>query len=149
MISVLFCSCKNDIKIVKGDLYFKLVNFTPPDGMSNEQAKNIERMLDSVEYTKNNNEENKVLTNYFKNLRNQKLLKNPYIKLRLSKNNIKTIFLSNKEHQKLKKYSLDYLRNNKTRLEVELKTKELDSLIYYSDEIIDLNEVKGETYFEK
>lgn len=148
IISVLCCCCKNDIKIVKGDLYFKLVNFTPPSGMSDEQAYKIEKMLDSVEYS-TNSKESEILINYFKMLKTHKLLKNPYIKLKVNKNNIKTIFLSNDEYQKLKKYSLDYLKKNKMRIEVELKIKELDSNIYYSDKIINLNEIKGDTFFEK
>lgn len=147
IILLLITSCKDNIKTVKGDLSFKLVNFTSPNGMKIEQANKIEKMLDSLEFS--NNADEKALIDYFGKLRKHKLLRVPYIKLRFSDNDIKTIFLSNEEHQKLKKYSLDYLTKNNSKLVVELKIKELDSLIYYSDEIISFNEVKGKTYFEK
>jgi hypothetical protein len=147
LILIVFSSCKQDTKIIKGDLYFKLVNLTSPNGMATDEVHKIETMLDSSNSNLNDGE--KAIIDYFEKLRAHKLLSSPYIKLRMSKDEVKTVFLSPKEHQKVKKYTLDYLRKNKAKLEIELKIKEIDSLIYYSDEIIHLNEVKGETYFEK
>ena len=145
--SLLFC-CKSDSRLVKGDLSFKLVSLISPEGMSNEQAHQIEILLasdaDSI-----TSKQSRIGLDYFKKLKKHKLLQNPYIRLKNAESDCKTIFLNKTEHQKLKKYSLAYLRKNKKRLEIELKIIELDSAIYYSEKIISYKEVSGETYIEK
>lgn len=145
--SLLFC-CKSDSRLVKGDLSFKLVSIISPEGMSNEQAHQIEILLAS-DADSTTLKQSQIGLDYFKKLKKHKLLQNPYIRLKNAESDCKTIFLSKTEHQKLKKYSLAYLRKNKKRLEIELKIIELDSAIYYSEQIISCKEVSGETYIEK
>ena len=117
--------------------------------MTVDEVIKIEKMLDSSKSNTNLNDGDKAIIAYFEKLRTHNLLGSPYIKLRTSTKEIKTVFLSPKEHHKVKKYTLAYLRKKKAKLEMQIKIKEIDSLMYYSDQIINLKEVTGETYSEK
>ena len=54
-----------------------------------------------------------------------------------------------KQFEKLDKYTLDYLRKNHKKVEIELNIKEIDSGIYTSDKILSIKEVDGETSWKK
>jgi hypothetical protein len=146
LILVTIVSCDKNNQTFKGDLYFKLVNLIPQEGFSNERVNEIERMLDSIQNQKN---DNKSIISDFEKLRKYKLLKSPNIQLRFSDGKIKRVFLNNNEYQKIKKYTLDYLNKNHTKLEVELKIQELEKDMFFSEMIVNFNEVKGITYSHK
>jgi radical SAM superfamily enzyme YgiQ (UPF0313 family) len=149
LISLFLFSCNSKTKIIKGDLYFKIIDLTSPEGISEEQAKKLEIIIDSSNSSKNKNLEDQSIIEYFKVIKKHNLLRSPYIKLKLGEKDFKTIFLNKKEYKKLKKYTLDYLSKNHTKLEVELKIQEIEKDIFYSDKIINLKEVIGKTYSNK
>ncbi len=151
VVTFLLISCHKQ-EVSSGDLCFKLVNLMPSEGFSNQRAIEIEKMLDSIESNKiktNQKLDVKNLIESLEKLRKYKLLRSPNIQLKFNDDDIKKIYLSTKEYEKIKKYTLDYLTKNNSKLKVELKLKELEKDIFYSDNIISFNEVKGETYFEK
>ena len=63
MLSIVSFSCKKEV-IIKGDLYFKLINLTSPVGLTDEQALNIEKTINSIAL----DEKNKELVDYYKNV---------------------------------------------------------------------------------
>ncbi|VXB26725.1 conserved hypothetical protein [Flavobacterium sp. 9AF] len=135
-------SCNSKQETIKGDLFFKLVNISSPSGMSSEEISKIEHMLKNVE--ENNNE----LIAYYKTLKNNNVLGNPYLLLKVN-NDVQTIFLSKNEYEKIKLYTLDDLRKRNKTVEIELKIKKIDKDIFFSDEIISVKEGEGETPWQK
>ena len=138
----LFLSCNSKQKTIKGDLFFKLVNISSPSGMSAEEISEIENRLKNVE--ENNNE----LIAYYRILKSNNVLGNPYLLLKVN-NDVQTIFLSKSEYEKIKLYTLDDLRKRNKKIEIELKIKKIDNDIFFSDEIISVKECEGETPWQK
>lgn len=139
---ILFISCHQTNKTTKGDLFFKLVNISSPSGMSAEEISKIENRLKNVE--ENNNE----LIAYYRTLKSNNVLGNPYLLLKVN-NDVQTIFLSKSEYEKIKLYTLDDLRKRNKKIEIELKIKKIDNDIFFSDEIISVKECEGETPWQK
>ena len=146
--SLCLFSCSHK-EIFKGELTFKLVNLMPQNGFTKENAQQIEKMLDDQKANTLKKEGDSLFLAPFENLRKHHLLTSPNIRIKLATNEIKTVYLSDSEYQKIKKYAVDYLRQNQSKLEIELHYTALEKELYYSDHIISFNEVKGESYIEK
>lgn len=145
IISFLF-SCNSNQEKIKGDLFFKLVNISSPSGISKEEVSKIEIMLDSVE--KNNISTKNEIIDYFTILKKHNLLENPSLQLKVD-NDIKKIFIPKKEYEKISSYSLKDLQQQNKKVEIELEVKELEKDIFFSNEIISIKEVDGETPWKK
>lgn len=130
-------------------MYFKLVNLISPLGFNEAEISGIKKTLDTIDFNKVKDVNLKGMYQDLEKLQKHKLLLSPYIRIKVAEKDIKMIYLSKELNKKIEKYSLNYLTNNKTKLQVELKVKELEKDFYYSDEILNLKEVKGQTYFEK
>ena len=145
IISFLF-SCNSNQEKIKGDLFFKLVNISSPSGISKEEVSKIEIILDSVE--KNNISTKNEIIDYFTILKKHNLLENPSLQLKVD-NDIKKIFIPKKEYEKISSYSLKDLQQQNKKVEIELEVKELEKDIFFSNEIISIKEVDGETPWKK
>ena len=143
LISILFFSCKQS-EHFKGDLYFKLINLTSPSGLTNEQALHIEQMINSM----SSDEKNKELVDYYKKVIKHDLLKNPYLQLE-TEEGIKKVYLNSKEYEKIKDFKLLELQEKSKKVIIELNAKELENDLFYSEEIILIQEVDGKTPWEK
>ena len=143
LISILFFSCKQS-EHFKGDLYFKLINLTSPSGLTNEQALHIEQMINSM----SSDEKNKELVDYYKKVIKHDLLKNPYLQLE-TEDGIKKVYLSFKEYDKIKHFKLSELQEKSKKVVVELNANELEKDLFYSEEIILIQEVDGKTPWQK
>jgi glycerophosphoryl diester phosphodiesterase len=148
LFSLLLFSCSTK-ETIKGELSFKLVNFMPQEGFSKENAQKIEKMLDDLKSNSSKKDGNASSLVPLENLRKHHLLTSPNIRIRTSNNDIKIIYLSDSAYQKIKKYTVDYLQQNQSKLEIELGYTALEKELYYSDHIVSFNEVKGESYIEK
>ena len=135
-------SCNSKHEKIKGDLFFKLVNISSPSGMSPEEISKIENMLENV---KKSDDE---LIAYLKNLKSNNVLGNPYLQLKIG-DDIKTVFITHKEFQKISTYTLKDLQQQNKKVEIELKVKKLEKGIFFSNEIISIKEVDGETPWQK
>ena len=144
----LILSCQKS-QTLKGDLYFKLVNVISPTGFNEAQVSKIKKTLDTIDLNKIKDVNLKKMYQNLEQLQKHKLLQSPSIKIKVVEKDIQTVYLSKIIYQKIEKYSLDYLTINKTKLQVELKVKELEKDLYYSEEILSLKEVQGQTYFDK
>ena len=93
-LTILLFSCKQSENL-KGNLYFKLINLTSPSGLTDEQALNIENIINSM----SSDEKNKELVDYYKKVIKHDLLKNPYLQLE-TEEGIKKVYLNSKEYEK-------------------------------------------------
>lgn len=136
-------SCTREIQI-KGDLYFKLINLTSPSGLTNEEALNIEKIINSMDSDKKNKE----FIDYYKNVIKHDLLKNPYLQLE-TEDGIKKVYLNSKEYDKIKNFKLSDLQKKSKKVTIELNAKELEKDLFYSENIISIKEVDGKTPWQK
>ena len=143
LIAISFFSCKQS-ESLKGNLYFKLINLTLPSGLTDEQALHIEQMINSM----SSDEKNKELIDYYKNVIKHNLLKNPYLQLE-TEDGIKKVYLNSKEYEKIKDFKLLDLQEKSKKVIIELNAKELENDLFYSEEIILIQEVDGKTPWKK
>lgn len=142
-LTILLFSCKQSENL-KGNLYFKLINLTSPSGLTDEQALNIENIINSM----SSDEKNKELVDYYKKTIKHDLLKNPYLQLE-TEDGIKKVYLSFKEYDKIKHFKLSELQEKSKKVVVELNANELEKDLFYSEEIILIQEVDGKTPWQK
>ena len=144
----LFSSCSKT-ETFKGDLYFKLIEFGNFYKLPEDKLVALENQIDSVNNkTKKISKEDEIIFNTLIKIKKNNLLRNPRILLKYN-DTIKSIYLNKKQFEKLDKYTLDYLRKNHKKVEIELNIKEIDSGIYTSDKILSIKEVDGETSWKK
>ncbi len=148
-LAIVFLSCNNKTENIKGDLYIKLIDFPNFYEASNANFAKFKKTIDSIKNQKNISKSEQNLVDYYRKLDKYNLLKTPSIKIRTKENNIKRIFLNPKEYEKVRNFTWGDLTNKKKKVSLELKVTELDSLIYYSDEITSLKVVDGITYWDK
>ncbi|TAF11944.1 MAG: hypothetical protein EAZ75_03025 [Flavobacteriia bacterium] len=148
LIAILLFSCQQS-ESLKGDLYFKLIDLTSPIGLTDEQALNVEKWIDSMDldYVKLS-EGNKKLVDYYKNVIKHNLLKNPYLQLE-TEDGIKKVYLNSKEYEKIKHLKLSDLQEKSKKVTIELNAKELEKDLFYSEDIISIQEVDGKTPWQK
>ena len=142
-LTILLFSCKQSENL-KGNLYFKLINLTSPSGLTDEQALNIENIINSM----SSDEKNKELVDYYKKVIKHDLLKNPYLQLE-TEDGIKKVYLNSKEYEKIKDFKLLDLQEKSKKVIIELNAKELENDLFYSEEIILIQEVDGKTPWKK
>ncbi|MCW1146698.1 hypothetical protein [Flavobacterium lacisediminis] len=143
LIAILLFSCKESENL-KGDLYFKLIDLTSPSGLTDNQALNIEKIINSMD----TDEKNKEFIDYYKNVIKHDLLKNPYLQLE-TEDGIKKVYLNSKEYNKIKHFKLSELQEKSKKVTIELNAKELEKDLFYSEEIISIKEVDGKTHWKK
>ena len=142
-LTILLFSCKQSENL-KGNLYFKLINLTSPSGLTDEQALNIENIINSM----SSDEKNKELVDYYKKAIKHDLLKNPYLQLE-TEDGIKKVYLSFKEYDKIKHFKLSELQEKSKKVVVELNVNEFEKDLFYSEDIISIQEVDGKTPWQK
>lgn len=146
---LILISCNDATSPIKGDLYFKAIDLSYPNGMTEEQIVKFEKYLDTVKINPETTDAEKKIINYLTILRKNNLLRSPSIKIKTQDSTIKKIFLSKSEYEKIKPFTLERLRKKGKKLELELNAKELDSNLYFSDEIIEFKEIDGVTPLNK
>jgi len=142
-LTILLFSCKQSENL-KGNLYFKLINLTSPSGLTDKQAINTEKIINSMV----SDEKNKEFVDYYKNVIKHDLLKNPYLQLE-TEDGIKKVYLNFKEYDKIKHLKLSELQEKSKKVTIELNAKELEKDLFYSEEIILIQEVDGKTPWQK
>jgi hypothetical protein len=148
ILGIVFITSCSKSETFKGDLYFKLVSFNSSNGFSSEQIEKMGKILDTLNINHLKEENDKVFYEEFLKLKQHNLLKSSSIFIK-SKNEIRKIYLDKNSFQKIEKYTFDHLRKNQAKVEIELNTIELEPGIYKSENIISINEVHGETPWNK
>lgn len=93
-------------------------------------------------------EKNKEFIDYYKNVIKHDLLKNPYLQLE-TEDGVKKVYLNSKEYDKIKNFKLSDLQEKSKKVTIELNAKELEKDLFYSEEIISIQEVDGKTPWKK
>jgi len=137
-------SCNRSKDIIEADLTFKSISFMSAYGASDEEYKKLLDEIDSVLQTNSKTETFK-LYQYFDNLKNEKLLRNPYIFIKTREDSVLTIYLSEKEYQKIKNYKYIDLSKEEKKVSVKIKLSKKSNGILYCDEIIKINLLKGKS----
>ena len=141
-------SCNNKENL-KGDLYFKHIDLTSPVGLTDEQALNVEKIINSMASDdKKMDEKNKDFVDYYKKVIKHDLLKNPYLQLQTEDGIIK-VYLNSKEYEKIKHFKLSDLQEKSKKVNIELNAKELEKDLFYSEDIISIQELDGKTPWQK
>jgi hypothetical protein len=145
----IFLACNHNSRNIEGDLYIKLIDFPSLYGASDANFAKFKKTIDSISYQESISKDEQDLVDYYYKLQKLNLLKTPFIKIRTKENSIKKIFLNPKEYKKVKNFTWGNLTSKKKKVSLELKIIELDSSIYYSEEITSLKVVDGITYWDK
>lgn len=148
LITIILLSC-NKTQSITGDLYIKLIDFPSFYGTSNINLAKFKKTIDSIRYQKSISKNEQGFVDYYYKLEKLNLLKTPFIRIRTKENSIKKIFLNPKEYKKVQNFTWGDLSSKKKKVSLELKIIELDSSIYYSDEITSFKVVDGITYGDK
>lgn len=147
-ISLLIFSCA-DKETVKGDLFVKLVDFGSYYGMDDVQIERFDKYLDSVQESTDHGDDQKEFYHFISRVKKNGLIKNPHIYLRLPSDSVVRIYLSEPEYDKVKDYTLRELQKKNQKVEIELEFVKKDEGLYYSDHILHVNEVEGQTPWDK
>jgi hypothetical protein len=138
-IILIFISCSNKVEIIKAELHFKLAQLIPSDGFNYIQIKEIEKVL------LNNKSDN---LDYLRTLKSNNLLDLPHIHIKVD-DDVLQVFLKKHEFEKVKKYSLERLNKIGKKVILKISIKKIDTAIFYSDKIIEVKEIDGNTSFSK
>ena len=148
IIGLFILSCSKRNKEFEGDLYFKLIDIGSYYDVDDETIEKLEKSLDSIRWAKMAAKDDLEIIRIFDILKANDLLKSPWINLK-TESDIKIIYLSEIEYQKLKIFDRNELINDNKKVYLKIIVKELDSGIYYSDKIAEINLVDGKTYWRK
>ncbi len=142
LIIVYSCSQK---ETVKGELFFDLLDFGSFYGMEDEQIKKYDKYLDSVQNSPGVEEYQKDFYDFISRVKKNDLIDRPYVFLRLPSDSVLRIYLSDREYEKVSQYSYWELQRMSEKVEILLEIEKKDEGLYYSDRIIEVNEVEVKT----
>lgn len=150
IINLLLSSCKKDnTKTIKADLTFKSISFNSVYGGTDEKIAEINNYFDSIRKLEKPRKSDLEFSNYFQKLKDNNLFELPYIFLLLEKDSVITVHLTEKEYAKVKDFKHVELYKKKKKIKLELELKQLDSSIFYSDKILNVEEVDGRSHSNK
>jgi len=148
VVLLLIISCsKGDT--IKGDLFFKLVDFGSYYNADDDWIESFEKKMDSVMNTPNVSENWRESYEFIQKLKKNGLIKKPHIYLQLPYDSVVRIYLSGKEYEKVKDFSKSELQKTGFKVQIELEFEKKDEGLYYSDRIIEVKKVEGKTPWKK
>lgn len=150
LIGILSFACKKDhIKLIKADLTFKSVSFHSAYGATEQQIAEMNARFDSILNDQNPKESDYELAKYYQKLKKYNLAKLPYIFLLLENDSVIAIHVTEKEYTKVKDFRHGNLYKKKKKVVLEIELQQLDSVIYFSNNIRKVAEVDGRSYSNK
>lgn len=133
--------------LIKGDLTFQKVSFMSLYGATDSVYQSFLNEIDNTLLLGDNSENQEYeLYSHFDKLRDNGLLRSPYVFLRDGSDSTIVIYLSKIEYDKIKDYKHSDLIEDHKKVVISFEVKQLDDHIYYSDKIVDLKKVSGQTY---
>ncbi len=141
---------KEDIKVVDGDLYFKLIDFgffKEPDSAISKFEKEIWR----VDKRSFNEQDTKFYT-LVQYMSKHKLLRKPFIRIRSDNGDIKIFFTSTSDYKQFEQYNWRDLnvQNKKVRIKAEVIERKNTVLPRLElRKILSVNKINGRTHMEK
>lgn len=129
-------------EIIKADLAFQSVSIGSAYGATDEQYDELLKEIEEV-LTNDKDSPSYDLYLYFQKLDEHGLIRNPYIFLDFGVDSIMHIYLSHEEYEKVKSYSFNNLYEEGKKVELILEIQQIDTLMYYSDNIIEVKKIAG------
>ena len=118
LIVLLDFSCHQDNKTIEGDLYFGFFRFgsfyQQPDSLINE----FKIYADTVDIKNISAADKKILTMY-ERLRNEDLLFNPFVELRIDNDSIIKLYLDTSDYDKIKIYKRQELQDSNKKIRIK------------------------------
>ena len=147
-LTLTFFCCKQK-EITKADLSFKLISWGSFYGAEPEVIDKFEKIIDSINQNPNSKKLDDKLDDFFLRLKEKGLLTSPYINIRIGNDSSMVVYLTESEYKKVKNFNHNDLLNRNKKIELELEIEKKDVDIFYSERIISVNEVDGQTYWKK
>lgn len=146
ILSILISCQESDKNIVVADLTFKSISFNSAYGGTQKQVEELNRYIDSIGELSNPKTGDKEIADYFNKLKENDLFNLPYIFLLVEKDSVITVHLEESEYTKVKDFSQKDLFEDKKKVELEIELKQLDSDLFYSDQIIRVSKIDGRSH---
>lgn len=152
VIIIVFNSCNTKIgKRVEGDLYFKSIELEslylwPDSTLTRIENFNTETNKDTNIYI------NEYFTKYVLFLKDYKLLRKPFLRMRLDNGRVVKLFLDSNDFKELSKYNWGNLIEEKSKIRINVNVTELiyDTVtVYNAIKFISINKIKGQTFGSK
>ncbi|GAA0880156.1 hypothetical protein GCM10009119_31260 [Algoriphagus jejuensis] len=138
---------QNEKKIVHGDLAFVQISYTNLYGISDSLYQALEEQIDKALASPEHVDQNELdILRYFDKRRKHNLLRKPQILLRKADGTYLEVYLPEDEYAKVRNFRLRELIQEGLKVSLTLQIETLDSALYYSDQIIELKVVDGQTY---
>ncbi|SDY13776.1 hypothetical protein SAMN05444411_1353 [Lutibacter oricola] len=134
-------SCNPKTEVVEGDLYFQIIDFTNFHQATNDQLEELDKHIDSLRLSKMITEEDLEYIGFYDQVKKHNLLRKPLIRIK-SDTLIRRIYLTESEFKKVKNYKWSDLGKRKKKVKIKIEIRELDEDIYFSDKIIDYQEIE-------
>ena len=147
LVLLMVASCQKNIKTVKADLSFRSIIFTSAYGADTKDYDKIIKKIDSSVNNYNSNENSNFntyqLNKHILKLHSLGLLKLPHAYLHFGSDSIMEVHISEKEYKKIEDFKQIDLRKENKKILIELDVEEIDSGIYFSDNIRNVIKVDG------
>jgi hypothetical protein len=150
LMTILACSKPAENLVLEGDYYIKLIDirlFNLPDTTLVKFETSVEPIPQALM-----SKQERWFAEYVKFLKENKLIRKPYIWVRQSDGKIKMLFLNKGDYDEIQKLSFD-LEDSKMKIEIRTEVKEIkyDSAksVYEAIGQTSINKTKGKTYWEK
>ncbi|MCR9248862.1 MAG: hypothetical protein NXI20_00505 [bacterium] len=152
LIVILFsqCATREDSDILKGELAFKLIGTFTFYGVPDSVSQPFMSMIDSISNDPSSSNNDSSAAVFFKTLEKNGLLHEPYFNILLGDSSqMSMVIVDENEYKKIEQYKLNDLERNNQKVKLSIRGKLMPYGYIDCQEIISVDLVKGETYWEK
>lgn len=147
LLIVLSCNDYNKTEIIEGEIFIKLIDFGSLYGASDDFKSKIKENINNPP-KEDISQNDKSFSDFFKLLANHKLIDKPYFKMKLKNGLIVNIYTTENEYHKLLPKLKD-LNRDKEVIKIKIEAEKKEESIYFTDNIILIDKVKGITSWKK
>lgn len=144
----MFVSCNSNTEIISGDLYFKQVDWMNYYGASDENKKEIQKLIRALKDSNSLSVTEQKIVNQYEKLEKLNFLNSPYVRLKTN-NDVKLVFMTEQDFKKVEKYQLQDLLATNQKVSLKLEVEKVDTDIFLCKKIIENQKVSGITPWEK
>lgn len=152
LVVILFSQCANrgDSDILNGELAFKLIGTFTFYGVPDSVSQPFMSIIDSIANDTSSSQNDSSAAVFFKTLEKNGLLHKPFFKILLEDSSYMTmVIVDENEYQKIEQYKLSELKRSYQKVKLSIRGKLTPYGYIDCQEIIAVDLVKGETFWEK
>ena len=146
---ILFCASCTQLKsnkMYEGEVYIKLIDIGSLYGAPKEMVEKVKHAT-AKDNTITEGKKDEI-RGYFKLLIKHDLLEKSYFKMKLFEREIVNVFVNETNYLKIKPL-IDNLNRDEEKIKVKFRGDKKEKDIYFANEIISINKVKGKTDWKK